>query len=683
MDSTSIFKSYTDQTPMSVTWEEIFQMISSEYLRENTEKYRYYLQQGMKKEADKIKKASYGFTPAVVCEGGRKAEHIVALTGFSMADFDHLPPDDLSRCMALLDADPYAFLAYITISGNGIRIIFRVDNIDHYAEAYRQGNEYFAKLIGHAYDAQCKNPARLSGMCYDAQALFHPEAKSLHIIPKAIQSSRAGHSGKCAHATVKEVEKQILSELEQSGLCYEPGRHNEYISNALYSMNRFGVSETEAGEWALKMFSDYGAEQVEDILHSVYRNVEEHGSRKLPKNERKRYATLEEVEAFVTSQAKLRYNVITGRREICMKEDTQFRDISDRDENTLWCRANKSGVRTNFKSLQLLLNSEFVPQYNPLKEYFENLPEWDGETDYIGQLASTVQTTTQETFIHCFRKWLVAMLASLLDEKTINHEVLVFIGIQGAYKTSWFNKLLPPELIRYYRAKQNSSQMNKDDLFTLVEFALICFEEIDCIRSYELNQLKAMITLETISERPAYARNKDSRPHIASFCGTGNNMQFLSDPTGNRRWLPFEIVSIADPHTYVLPYKEIYAQAYHLYKNGFRYWFSQEEIKLLNKHNEAFEVPNLEEELIRNYYRKPAPGEIGTFITTARILEHINGLIKVPLSPTKIGITMRKIGFDGFKQNGVRGYRAIELSIEEINENKRVKESVEEPKLPF
>ena len=44
---------------------------------------------------------------------------------------------------------------------------------------------------------------------------------------------------------------------------------------------------------------------------------------------------------------------------------------------------------------------------------------------------------------------------------------------------------------------------------------------------------------------------------------------------------------------------------------------------------------------------------------------------------------MRKIGFDGFKQNGVRGYRAIELSIEEINENKRVKESVEEPKLPF
>lgn len=87
--------------------------------------------------------------------------------------------------------------------------------------------------------------------------------------------------------------------------------------------------------------------------------------------------------------------------------------------------------------------------------------------------------------------------------------------------------------------------------------------------------------------------------------------------------------------------------------------------------------------MIRNYYRKPAPGEIGTFITTARILEHINGLIKVPLSPTKIGITMRKIGFDGFKQNGVRGYRAIELSIEEINENKRVKESVEEPKLPF
>lgn len=681
-DSLSIFKSYTDKNPVSVTWEKVFEMISSDYLKESTEKYRYYLQQGLKKEAEKIKRGSYGFTPAVTCEGGRKSEHIVGYTNFSLADFDHLPSDDLLRCRALLEADPYTFLAYVTISGNGIRVIFRTDSSDDYAEAYRQGNEYFAQLLGYDYDKKCKNPARLSGMCHDAQAIFHPEAKSLHLVPAAKPVKR-GRPQKLRHPSVKEVEKLVMEELEEQGFRYEPERHNEYISTALYSMNRFGVTEQEAGEWALEKFADYGTPQVENILRSVYRNVAEHGSRKPPKKEKERYATLEEIEDFITSQAMLRHNVITNRREIRMKEDKQFRDITDRDENTLWCRANKSGVRTNFKSVQLLLNSEFVPNYNPLTEYFEHLPEWDGKTDYIGQLAATVQTTTQEMFVHCFRKWFVAILAGILDERTVNHEVLVFIGQQGAFKTTWFNNLLPPELGRYYHAKQNSSRMNKDDLFTMAEFALICFEEIDCMNAYELNQLKAMITMQTINERAAYARNKDSRPHIASFCGTGNNLRFLSDPTGNRRWLPFEIVSIKDPRTYTLPYKGIFAHAYHLYKNDFCYWFSQDEILKLNKHNEAFEVPNLEEELILSYYRKPAPGEACIFITTSRILEHINVSIKTSLSSTKIGIAMRHIGFRRFKQNGIRGYLVVELSVEEINENKRVKENGTEQELPF
>jgi len=66
----------------------------------------------------------------------------------------------------------------------------------------------------------------------------------------------------------------------------------------------------------------------------------------------------------------------------------------------------------------------------------------------------------------------------------------------------------------------------------------------------------------------------------------------------------------------------------------------------LNKHNETFEILNLEEEFIRGYYRRPNSGETGIFVTTACILDHINVLIKKPLSPIKIGIVMRKIGFE-------------------------------------
>ena len=89
--------------------------------------------------------------------------------------------------------------------------------------------------------------------------------------------------------------------------------------------------------------------------------------------------------------------------------------------------------------------------------------------------------------------------------------------------------------------------MSKDDLLTITQYALVCCEELDTMRPAELNQLKATVTMTSIDERAAYAYYHEHRKHIASFCGTGNNPQFLSDPTGNRRWLPFEVESIVSP----------------------------------------------------------------------------------------------------------------------------------------
>lgn len=215
----------------------------------------------------------------------------------------------------------------------------------------------------------------------------------------------------------------------------------------------------------------------------------------------------------------------------------------------------------------------------------------------------------------------------------------------------------------------NSGRITKDDQFTLTEFVLICLEEIDEMRPTELSQLKALVTMKGINERAAYGRNKEHRTHIASFCGTGNNIQFLNDPTGNRRWLPFEVEEIKDPNLYPFNYEGIYSQAFALWKSGFRYWFNREEIDVLNEHNRNFETPNLEKELILTHFRRPLPGENGIFITTAHILNRINALIKHPLSSTKIGIIMKQLGFENIRCGGQRGYRAVEYNAEEIYRN--------------
>ena len=266
--------------------------------------------------------------------------------------------------------------------------------------------------------------------------------------------------------------------------------------------------------------------------------------------------------------------------------------------------------------------------------------------------------------------WRATLVAGVLEEGNVNHQILVLIGQQGSYKTTWFNYLLPPELRSYFLTKVSNTYANKDDLLSLSEFMLICLEEIDEMSPATLNQLKAMVTLKSVNERAAYARNKEHRPHIASFCATGNNVHFLNDPSGNRRWLPFEVESIDPPQEHPVDYAGVYAQAYRYWQDNFRYWFNAEEIEALNRHNQYFETPNLERELILIHFRRTLPGEAGIFVTTAYILNQINRYIRQPLSPIKVGLLMKQLGFKAIRYAGQRGYRVYEYTGEEIVRNR-------------
>ena len=595
-------------------------------------------------------------------------------------------------------------MAYHTISGRGLRVIYAflfedgssvadADPADRktlrvYQEGYRQGNELFARLAGLEYDSSCKNPERISGTAYDPDAYYNPEALPLQVkLPPAPSAKPGRPKGRKAKpgryiATAGKAAEVSGKRLEDEGIRYEPGHHNEYVMRTGYLFNLYGVPEAEAVAWAIEAFADYGAENVESTFRSCYAGEEEHGSVRLPRSavgkgrqeadEANKPAEVEAIEAFLFSQAEFRHNVITHHCEIRWTEEAGFLPLTDRDVNTLWGRMNKTVGRVYLTDIYNVIHSEFVPLFNPFQSYFDHLPSWDGVSDPIGDLADTVHVKSdQAEFRDYFRKWFVGILPALLDDTVVNHEILVLIGEQGLYKTTWFNFLLPPELRCYFYTKTNSDRLNKDDLFSLTEFALICFEELDGMRPAELNQLKAMVTMPYVNERAAYGRNKERHPHIASFCGTGNNVQFLTDPTGNRRWLPFEVSQIRDPHLHAIPYELVYSQAYALWKSGFCHWFSQEEIRVLNTHNSRFEVPNLEEDLIRTHFRKPFEGEAGIFVTAADILEQISSCLRYPLSPNKIGRIMAGLEFESIRYKGKRGYITVKKTGEDIDRERR------------
>ena len=682
----SLFQGYSDTYPVDKSLTDIVEMILHDpHLADNTAKHRYCRQNGWTKDATRTKMACPCFAVAVRFSQGKKRENISGWTHLCLVDFDHIPPEKKEACLQLIRQDPHTLLTYTTISKEGIRIIcpyichpdfyFR-NETELYKLAFEKINRHYAALIGHEYDEKCKNITRLSGLAHDPEAWYCENALPFEI--EAPASLLDETKSRKKQERLQKVVYAIRTHLADKGVEYTDHQRNNYIMRTGYLFNAYGVDQQTATAWGVKQFADYDGD-VAGIFRSCYRKTDEYGTLKLPSHSGKKSSpndaatsVVSDIEAFLSTQGRFRKNTITRKCEMAETGSDKFSDLTDRMVNTLWCRMSKEVRSVRQQDLRAVIDSEFVELYNPFVRYLDSLEPWDGKTDHIAALAAQVHVTTgKELFPVFFKKWLVAMVASLLDENVVNHEILVLIGRQGIYKTTWLNNLLPPHLRKYFYLKSNSRNISKDDLLTLSEFAIVCLEELDEMEGREVNQLKALTTMRHVNERAAYAHYKENRPHIASLCGTGNNLHFLTDLTGNRRWMPFEVESIDNPYLNQPDYEGVYAQAHALLQGGFHFWLEKDETEALNLHNKYFEVPCIEKELIQVYFRRPKPGDDCSFLSNSQIMMRLESGIRHKLSAVKIGQAMKQEGYESVRKNGKRGYRVIELSWEAIEQNKK------------
>ena len=286
-----------------------------------------------------------------------------------------------------------------------------------------------------------------------------------------------------------------------------------------------------------------------------------------------------------------------------------------------------------------------------------------------------------------FRKWFVAMVASWMRDDVVNHQVLVLIGEQGIFKTTWLDALMPPELVRYRCRQTGARALDKDEQLRATEFGLINMDEIDRMSEQELNALKSLITASDINVRAAYALSKERRLRVASYVASGNKEQFLTDTTGNRRWLPFKVVSIESPFEHPLPYAGMYAQAWALVQQGFNYWFSLSDIQAIASHVEGFSVESNEEQLLPVYFSPCQPGTNGAmFLTVAEISAKLTlfGNLRKPLYVRQLGALLRRMGYKAIRTSnrGPRGYIVLEKSAERINAERKMNAQSATSQLP-
>ena len=695
----SIFHDMTCKLPLPGLLEGVANLIrTDEKLAVFTRSYR---QTGSKT----FKNESQLFAVPCLFEGGKGRSNIRQLTGMSLVDFDHVFPTDgtadkadttaLHELKAKIIADPHTLMSYITMSGNGLRVIFTYEIAPefsgvpkdenevkkfeaYYQQAFYAGNAYYEKLLGAKADMQCKNITRLSGLAHDPEVFLRPQSEVIPFTAEEISTAATAYvkqskEDKQMQRIQTYFDTLIAPQLAKAKIEFRSGSHNDYVMRVGYKLAERRFSKKVALRWAMQKFGkDYP--DTEQVINSCFANASPHGKQGGGGDNRgdSKTATVEEIKSFLDGHISLRFNEITSRVEYEIPADNtdahRFMPVNDRIVNSLWSQMSTI-TRVNIQDMYRVIESDYVPVFNPFKEYLNNLSK-PGEQDYIRELAQTVRVKggeQEQKLWHLYlKKWLVGMVASWLSEDVVNNVILVLIGEQGAYKTTWFNYLLPPPLKQYFYTKTNANRMSKDDILTLAQYALVCCEELDTMRPAELNQLKAAVTMPSIDERAAYAHYHEHRKHIASFCGTGNNTQFLSDPTGNRRWLPFEVESILSPREHPFHYEGIYAQALSLYTSGFQYWFTKEEIQELNRHNKQFETPHLEHELVDLYFRRPIDSELGEFISVARALQMISNGISQKLSAVNVGRAFSDLGFKRVRTNSSRGFIVVCRTPEEI-----------------
>jgi hypothetical protein len=135
-----------------------------------------------------------------------------------------------------------------------------------------------------------------------------------------------------------------------------------------------------------------------------------------------------------------------------------------------------------------------------------------------------------------------------------------------------------------------------------------------------------------------------------------NGNDFITDPNGSRRFLPFEVLNIDIDKAKSIDMDKVWAQAYSLFKNGFIYYFNDEEIQELQKGNIAFhyssdEGESTEEQLIQEFFKKPESRSQATnYFTNAMIQDYIERHTCTKLLPKKIGEALLSLGFEKWQR---------------------------------
>lgn len=247
--------------------------------------------------------------------------------------------------------------------------------------------------------------------------------------------------------------------------------------------------------------------------------------------------------------------------------------------------------------------------YNPVIDYFDDAyKNWDHEErlnhimgDYLGVEETSVTQLITKLFF-------VGAVAKAHNPKTKFDFVLDLVGGQGAGKTTFLQKIAP---LGYY-TDQFSTFDNKDDYAVMRRALIINDDEMTATNNASFEILKKFITLQEFEYRKPYGHQAERFAKNFVMARTTNELYYLKDKTGERRFLPLHVSKARQKHHPVTDLtdkyvKQCWGEAMQLYKDGFSFALTSEQEEKLDEHRQSFmytdELEDKIDEALNNQFR--------------------------------------------------------------------------------
>ena len=386
------------------------------------------LASGDKELAAKLKKKLPAFTPQATYSGKRLDPHITRYNQLVVLDIDHVGERELERITPLATEAPYTVAYFRSPSGDGAKLIAYAATDEtatpgNHRRVYEAMSRWYAARLGVELDTSGSDIGRLCFVSDDPALYLSPAYRSwlegTGELPEGLAPLPLTWKEEVSETAPGAKERKVASPLEKARRtaerkgAYAEGNRNNFIFVMAARANRLGVKRAEMEAYAATAFADLPAEERLAAIESAYSHVEEHAAETSAATSRKKGGgplDVVAVEAYISERFLTRKNGVRGYVEVATKKKRNgqkpvFKPVTDYWVNSLWRSLLKDGHYCSHNDIRAILMSDFSETFHPFRSYFEGLAPWDGVTDWIGQLADTVDTTRPAFWRGCLKRW--------------------------------------------------------------------------------------------------------------------------------------------------------------------------------------------------------------------------------------------------------------------------------------